>query len=278
MTADRPQQVAKVVAAVIPGVDGLAQERDLSGARVSERPDFIDHCRKIAAPLRPARVRNHAEGAAIIAAALHRHELGRPGNPHRRDILVVEFRVAHPGARLGMADQLGKIAVRIGADDQVHLGHPLEQYRTQALRHAAHDAQHGTGALVALELSHPADDPLLCVVTHRAGIHQQHVCVLGLVGRLVSGPSQDAEHQLGIGHVHLAAVGLDVYALHGRTEIPIVSRVARSEKPEPPFRQTSPSDKSNPARSATNRLEVPIEIPVSLMSCPRITGNGSRAR
>ena len=120
-----------------------------------------------------------------------------------------------------------QIPVRIGADDQIHPWHLLEQRGAQPLRHAADDAEHPAGALVPLELAHPADHPLLGVVADRAGVDQHDIGVRRLLGADVALTAEQAEHQLGVGHVHLAAVGLDVDALrHGEK---IVGEVRRED-------------------------------------------------
>ena len=115
---------------------------------------------------------------------------------------------------LGEADELGQVAVRVRADDQVDLGDALEQHGAEPLRHAADHAEHVAGPLVALQLAHAADHPLLGVVPHGAGVDQHDVGVGRIVGAHVALAAQDAEHELGVRHVHLAAVGLDVDALH----------------------------------------------------------------
>ena len=73
------------------------------------------------------------------------------------------------------------------------------------------------GTLVALQLAHAADDPLLGVVAHRAGVDQHHVGLGRIVRAHVALAPEDAEHELGVGDVHLAAVGFDVDAFHGVT-------------------------------------------------------------
>ena len=110
----------------------------------------------------------------------------------------------------------GEVAVAVGPDHQVHPGHLLQQRGAQALRHAADHAEDAAGPLVALQLAHPPDHPLLGVVAHGAGVDQHDVGVRRLLGPHVALPAEHPEHELGVGHVHLAAVGLDVDPLgHG---------------------------------------------------------------
>ena len=112
-------------------------------------------------------------------------------------------------------DQLGEAAVAVGADDEVHLGHLLEQGRTQALGHAPHHAQHAPRPLEPLQDAQAPEHALLGVVPHGAGVHEHHVRVRRVVGAHVPLWAEQSQHELGVGHVHLAAVGLDVDARHG---------------------------------------------------------------
>jgi len=206
------------VLAVVIAVDRLAKERDLGGAGGRQPGDFAHHVGQLAAPLRAPRHRNDAEGAPIIAATLHRHECGDRITADRGNVLVVlpAFELDIGGARAapGLRDQLGKTAIAIGTDDEIHLRHLLQQFGTKALRHTTDYAQHVAGPLVALQLTHPSQHALLGVIPHRAGVDEQHVRLGRIIGAHVARPSQDSEHQLGIRDVHLAAVRLDVDATH----------------------------------------------------------------
>ena len=84
----------------------------------------------------------------------------------------------------------------------------------QVLRHAPrHPQNHARAAeLVVAQLAQPAVYPLLGVLPDRAGVHENHVGVGRTLHALVPRFVQPAEHDLGVGHVHLAAVGLDVDA------------------------------------------------------------------
>ena len=76
--------------------------------------------------------------------------------------------------------------------------------------------EHRAWSLVPLQLPHAPDHSLLRVVPHGAGVDQHHVGPRRLVHAYVAFPAQHAEEELRVGHVHLAAVGLDVEALgHG---------------------------------------------------------------
>ncbi len=125
-----------------------------------------------------------------------------------------ELDIGGTGAALRLSDQLRQTAIAIGADDEIHLRHLLQQLGAKTLRHAADHTEDVTGPLVALELAHPSQDALLGVIAHGAGVDEQHVRLDRIIGAHVARPSQDPEHQLGIRDVHLTAVCLDVDAAH----------------------------------------------------------------
>ena len=85
--------------AVVITVDRLAQQGDLGGPTLGERPDFGDDVTYVTAPLRPACIRNDAEGALIIAATLDCDERSRARGAHLRDVLIVL-----PRAEIGIRD------------------------------------------------------------------------------------------------------------------------------------------------------------------------------
>jgi len=190
------------VLAVVIAVDRLPKKRDLGGALIGKPPDLPNHIGQLAAPLWPARHRNDAERAPIIAAALHRHESRDRVAADRRNVFVVlpalERDVSRTLAGARVRDQLGKPAVAIRTDDEVDLRDPLQQFGTEPLCHASHHAKYVAGTLVAFQLAHPSQDPLLRVIAHRARVHEQHVRLGGIVRAHVPGTGQDAEHQLGV--------------------------------------------------------------------------------
>ena len=222
-TPHRAQQVGKVVRAVVVAVDRLAKERHLGGAARGEVRHLAHHVLQLAAPLRPPRHRNDAEGAPIIAAPLHRHEGRDLSPPHRRHVLVVlpalELDLGGPLPRTRPRDQLGQPAVAVWADHQVHLRNPLQQPRAQPLRHAAHHPQHTARSLETLQLAHARQYLLLRMVADGTRVHQHHVGLGGIVGAHEALAPQHAEHQLGVRDVHLAAVSLDVDARHGQRTV-----------------------------------------------------------
>ncbi len=117
--ADRAEQVGEVVLAVVVAVDRLPEQRDLGGAALRQDGDLGDDVCQPSAPLGASSVRDDAEGAAIVAAALYRDECRRSAFAHGRHILVVL-----PGPELGIGgalsagasdDDLGQTPVGVGA-------------------------------------------------------------------------------------------------------------------------------------------------------------------
>ena len=66
------------------------------------------------------------------------------------------------------------------------------------------------GFMLRLQLAEPADDALLGVIANRAGVDENDVRTVGPIDGVIAVRRELSEHQLGIAHVHLAAVGLDV--------------------------------------------------------------------
>ena len=107
-------------------------------------------------------------------------------------------------------DERGQRAIAVGPDDEAHVLRLLEQLRPESLRHAPGHAHDRVGLHVPLELTEPADNSLLGVIANRARVQQDDVRAVRRIDGLVAAGREPPEHQLGIAHVHLAAVGLDV--------------------------------------------------------------------
>jgi len=72
---------------------------------------------------------------------------------------------------------------------------------------------------VARQLGQPPEHARLGVLADRTGVEEDHVGGLGRVRALIAVGGQMTEHELRVGQVHLAAIGLDVDARHaGRAD------------------------------------------------------------
>ncbi len=107
-------------------------------------------------------------------------------------------------------DELRERAVAIGADDDAHVLRLGEQLRAEPLRHAAGHTDHRPRLHVPPQLAEAPDHALLGVLANRARVHEDDVRPIRVIDRVVTVRRQLPEHQLGIAHVHLAAVRLDV--------------------------------------------------------------------
>ena len=110
-------------------------------------------------------------------------------------------------------------AIAVRTDDEVDVLRALEQPRAEPLRHAPGDAQHRVGLHVPLELAEPPDHALLGVIADRAGVDEDDVRPVRALDRRVADGRELPEHQLGVAHVHLAAVRLDVDGPRGGSVI-----------------------------------------------------------
>src|SRR3989441_59611 len=132
--ADCAQQVGKVVVAIVITVDRLPKKRDLAGAGLRQPGDLTHDVRQLAAPFRPARHRNDAERAPIIAATLYCDERGNLPLANGRNVFVVlpapERGLGGALAVAGARNELRQAAITVRADHEVDLRHPLQQLRT----------------------------------------------------------------------------------------------------------------------------------------------------
>ena len=143
---DRNQQVGKIMSAVAVGVDVLAEEGHLLAPAGGEGFGFPHDADEVAAALAAAGVRDHAEGAEVVAAA---HD-GEPGGDAldaiRDDIgvgLVFGEVHRHPfPARSGLLEQVRQGPVAVRADQHVDERVTGQEVPLEVLRHAAQHADH----------------------------------------------------------------------------------------------------------------------------------------
>ena len=219
---DLAQEPAEGRRSVAVGVDCLPEEGDLPEALLREVAHTAQDLGRFEAALAAAHVGDDAEGAELVAAADDGHPgVGGASVRGRVDADVV-LGAAQAGVEEGLVGALGQQVrqprVGVGAGDQVDPGRPPGQRLGQVLGHAAEDAEGQARAPgpQAVELAGAADDALLRVLAHGAGVDEDHVRLLGAVDEAVPGAGEDRGHQLRVGHVHLAAVGLDVDAAPAR--------------------------------------------------------------
>ncbi len=125
-------------------------------------------------------------------------------------LLEVEIRRSGSDSAARIIDERRERAIAVGPDDDADVRCALEEHRAQALRHASGNAHHRRRLHVPLELPEPPDHALLGVIANRAGVDENHVGAVGTVDGIVARCRELPEHQLGVAHVHLAAVSLDV--------------------------------------------------------------------
>ena len=200
-------------------IHGLAEQHHLGKSLRDNLCGLTDDVRELAAPLGPARVRHNAVRAAVVAAALHGDPRFHPFKTARLKILIVLFEI-EIGRREALAfaralEQMRQRAICVGPDHERHPRVRFEQLRPEPLRHAAGHAEDRVLFHEAAQLAKPADNALFGVVADRARVHEDDVRAFRPVDTLVANGRELSEHQLGIAHVHLAAVSLDVNCRHG---------------------------------------------------------------
>ena len=246
---NRPQQVAEAVFAVEVGVHRLAQQRYLAHAFGHHLLGFAHDIGQLPAAFGAARGRHDAVRTAVVAATLHRDPRLDLVEATRGEVFVVLLHVeggvhgALAVARFG--HELGECAIPVGAHDEAHMLRPVQQLRPQSLRHTAGDTDHTSLLHRSLEFTQPPDHPLLRVITNGAGVEQDHIRIVRRIDRAVAFCRQFAEHELGVAHVHLTTVGLDVdrRVLEGSHDPTTGTRgtaVSRSALPSSRMRRRAP--------------------------------------
>jgi len=93
-----------------------------------------------------------------------------------------ELGVRHPVARHGLPDQVRKVAIGVWPRHEVHPRDLREQCGAKSLGHAADDPEDGARSGIALQLPDPPKDTLLRVVPDGAGVDQEYIGAVRVVG------------------------------------------------------------------------------------------------
>ena len=112
------------------------------------------------------------------------------------------------GVRAG--EHLRQAVQRLRAEHDVDIGRALDDRRAFLAGDAAADADQHALLLEVLDAAEVAEDLLLRLLAHRAGVEEDQVGLLDVVGRLVAlGGAQHVGHLVRVVLVHLAAEGAD---------------------------------------------------------------------
>ena len=188
-------------------------ERPLARERLRLGDDVLDRPRS----LRPAQLRDDAEGAGVVAP-LGDLEVGgvrREGVHPRRRGRVDELGIRDDEPlRLRVGDDPRHVGVGAGAEEVVHLGQLAGELVGVALHEAARDDEL-LAAAGALQLGEPHDgvDRLhLRALDEAAGVHDDHLGLLRILHEAVAGLRERPEHHLAVHPVLRAAEGVHVDA------------------------------------------------------------------
>ena len=197
------------------GVHVLAQQGDFFHALVGQAGNFHQHIIERAAHFLAARVGHHAV-ATVFGAAFHDGDKGAgPFHPRRGQVVEffdlgkadVHLRLA--GAFAGI-EQLGQAVQGLRAEHHIDEGRALDDLFPLL---AGHAAAHANEHAFFFEVAHAAQvgkDFFLRLFAHRAGVEQDQVGLLGVVGGFVAlGRAQHVGHLVRVVLVHLAAKGFD---------------------------------------------------------------------
>ena len=251
-----------------PGVDVLAEQRDLLDAVGREPRHLGDDLAGPAALLAPADGGDDAVRALGVAAHRDLHP-GAEGAlaVHRQVAREVLVRAEAAARRLSAgADPLAEVRDRAGPERDVDLRVELEDPLPLRLGVAAADGDDEVGVLPLARagVAEVCGELRVRLLADRAGVEDEHVGVL-LRGRLAE--PERLEHALdplGVVGVHLAAEGGDVVPAHRRDRTRLTwrsrspcSRGSRSPSPGPGTRAGPRSRGRSRARAGPRRRRRP---------------------
>lgn len=205
-----------VLAAV--GVDVLPEQSHLLEASGAQIGHFVENTLHLARAFASAGVGHDAVGAEIVAAAHDAHETAHSvacdsqGDDVAVCLRAAEFDVDCLFACFGGGDEIRQVEVGVGTRHEIYAV-VVDKVVFDALRHASDDP-HNRAAWAAFafqrgEELQSAEDFLLGVVAYGASVQEYGVGLFDVVGRGVARHFHHCGHHLAVGHIHLAAVGLN---------------------------------------------------------------------
>ena len=175
------------------GVDVLTQQVDLAHALIGQLGDFIEHVVHRPADFFTAGVGHHAEGTVFGAAFHDGDEGGSPlgaGLGHAVELFDLRKGHVHLGAvafEHGF-DHRRQSVQRLGTEHDIDKGSPGANGITFLGGNAAADTNHqlGIGDFQRAPAAQLMKHLFLRFFANGAGIEQQHIGLLGVVGKLVA--------------------------------------------------------------------------------------------
>ncbi len=201
----------------------LADQRHLADPDLRELGDLGEHLGERARDLAAAGVGHDAERADVVAALHHGDELGDLaarglGVGAGEDVLlgVDPGRLDHPRpVLLDPVEDLGELGDRVRPEDEVQVGDLLQQLVLLLLGDAAADAdQRAARDLHRAVAAERREHLVLGLLADRAGVEDDQVRLVHLLGRRVGLRRQRLAHPERVVDVHLAAEGVNEVALH----------------------------------------------------------------
>ena len=197
------------------GVDVLPQQRHFFHTLVGQARHFDQYIVKWPRDLFATRVRHDAV-AAVLGAALHDADKGAGAfHAGRRQVIeLLDFGEAD--VDLGFVQsrtfgqQVRQAMQRLGTEHHVNIRRALDDGRAFLAGHATAHADEHAFFLQVLDAAQVAEDFFLRLFTHRAGVEQDQVGFVDILGGLVAlCRMQYVGHLVRVILVHLAPEGFD---------------------------------------------------------------------
>ena len=204
------------------GVDILSEQGHLLEAAVAQVAHLAEDALHVTAALASAGIGNDTVVAEVVAAS---HDADKTANLGAMQTLGHHIAVGFRGGEFGVDGLVAQFCLceEVGQGEiGIRSGHQIGMMvGKQVVFHPfGHAAQHPDDEAAALALApfvaqgvegvEAVVDFLFGIVAHRAGVQQYGIRIVERLAGLVACHIHDGCHHFRVGHVHLAAVGLNI--------------------------------------------------------------------
>ena len=218
----KPPNIAAVGFAMI-GIHILSQQSHFTGAGCDQPPRLGKDRVHRTGKFRTACIGHNTKGAKFVTAFLH----AQKGGGATRRMLTrqkVKFDLfwkigvnrTLTACRVDFADKFRKPVIGLRPNHNIHPRRPAGDFFTFCLGNTAGNRNRQAAALLVgrplLQLPQPAQFGkylFRCLFTNMAGIQNDHIGIIDLIGRRIAKRCQNIGHAVRIINIHLTAIGFN---------------------------------------------------------------------
>ena len=198
------------------GIDVLAQQGHLLEAAFAQVGQLVEDALRLATAFTAACIGHDAVGAEVVAPSHDADKAAHLAAAHtRRDDVAIGLGRGQLGvdgllAPLGKSDECGQFQIGIRTSHHINVMLTDEHF-LQALGHTADNADDQAAlplVAVGVQLVKARENLLFSIVAHRARVDENSIGLIDRLARLITCHLHYRGHHFAVGHIHLAAVGL----------------------------------------------------------------------